>query len=231
MIIDKVIEKYVPLKKQKLLLILTSLQWMLAAAGVMVMSLTLPSVLEELPGSVQMKGSLASSVFVGMLFGALISGFLSDLFGRKYTNIIFLVVSGFFSAMTALAQTGQEFALYRLLSGFGYGGLLPVVNAYLTEFTSIKFRGRYLTYLESSWAIGSILLGLFSVLTLNPYGWRPSYFALAFFSIPLLIITFMLPKSPKYAYLKGGKAALENALQVTIPEDIDMHEPVKIPVF
>ncbi len=231
MIIDKVIEKYIPRKKQNLLLLLTSLQWMLAAAGVMVMSLTLPSVLEELPGSVQMKGSLASSVFVGMLFGALISGFLSDLFGRKYTNIIFLVVAGSFSAMTALAQTGQEFALYRLLSGFGYGGLLPVVNAYLTEFTSIKVRGRYLTYLESSWAIGSILLGLFSVLTLNQYGWRPSYFALAFFSIPLLIISLTLPKSPKYAYLKGGKTALEKVLQVTIKEDVEMHAPVKIPVF
>src|SRR6056297_450646 len=229
MIIDKVIEKYVPLKKQKLLLVLTSLQWMLAAAGVMVMSLTLPSVLEQLPGTAQIKGSLASSVFVGMLFGALISGFLSDFFGRKYTNIAFLFVAGIFSAMTAMSKTGQEFALYRLLSGLGYGGLLPVVNAYLTEFTSIKFRGRYLTYLESSWAIGSILLGLFSVLTVSQYGWRPSYFALAFFSIPLLIITFKLPKSPKYAYLKGGKAALEKALNVKISEDIEMHEPVKIP--
>ena len=231
MIIDKVIEKYVPSKKQNLLLLLTSLQWMLAAAGVMVMSLTLPSVLEQLPGSEQMKGAIASSVFVGMLFGALISGFLSDLFGRKYTNIVFLVIAGVFSAMTATAKTGQEFALYRLLSGLGYGGLLPVVNAYLSEFTSIKLRGRYLTYLESSWAIGSILLGLFSVLTVSEYGWSPSYFALAFFSVPLLIIAFTLPKSPKYAFLKGGKTALEKTLRVKIKEDIEMHAPVKIPVL
>ncbi|HPF17251.1 MAG TPA: MFS transporter [Thermotogota bacterium] len=229
MIIDKVIEKYVPRKKQTVLLFLTSLQWMLAAAGVMVMSLTLPSVIEDLPSSALIKGSLASSVFVGMLFGALISGFLSDWFGRKYTNIIFLLIAGSFSMMTGLANTGEQFALFRLLSGFGYGGLLPVVNAYLTEFTSIKIRGRYLTYLESSWAIGSILLGLFSVLTLDSFGWRPSYFALAIFCIPLLIIAFTLPKSPKYAFLKGGKPALEKALKLKIAEDIEMHPPVKIP--
>ena len=47
----------------------------------------------------------------------------------------------------------------------------------------------------------------------------------------MLIITFSLPKSPKYAYLKGGKPALEKSLQVTIHEDIEMHKPVKIPVF
>src|SRR6056297_562905 len=111
MIIDNVIEKYVLRKKQNLLLMLTSLQWMLAAAGVMVMSLTLPSVREMLPGSEEMGGTIASSVFVGMLFGALISGFLSDLFGRKYTNIIFLIVAGIFSCMTAMAKTGQEFTL------------------------------------------------------------------------------------------------------------------------
>jgi len=231
MIIDTVIEKYVPRKKQTILLVLTSLQWMLAAAGVMVMSLTLPSVLEQLPGSDLMKGTMASSVFLGMLFGALISGFLSDLFGRKYTNIIFLMVAGLFSAMTGLAKTGEQFALFRLLSGLGYGGLLPVVNAYLTEFTSIKIRGRYLTYLESSWAIGSILLGLLSVLTLDSYGWSPSYFALAIFSIPLLVIAFTLPKSPKYAFLKGGKPALEKVLKVTIAEDVKMHAPARIPVL
>ncbi len=231
MIIDKVVEKYVPLKKQRTLLLLTSFEWMLVAAGVMVMSLTLPSIIENVPGSAAMKGTIASTVFMGMLIGAFVSGFFSDTMGRKYTNIAFLIIAGLFSWLTSTSKTGQEFALYRFLSGIGYGGLLPVVNAYLTEFTSIKLRGRYLTLLEASWAVGSILLGVFSVTTVESYGWSPSYLALAVASIPMLVIAFYLPKSPKFAYLKGGKPELEKALKTKVTEKVEMHKPAKIPIF
>lgn len=42
MIIDKVVEKYVSRARQLRLLLVTSFEWMLVAAGVMVLSLTLP---------------------------------------------------------------------------------------------------------------------------------------------------------------------------------------------
>ncbi len=231
MIIDKVVEKYVPQSRQRYLLFTTSLQWMLVAAGVMIMSLTLPNILETLEGSVAMKNTIASSVFFGMLLGAFTSGYLSDTLGRKITNIIFLVIAGLFSALNGSAQTAGSFVTFRFLAGIGYGGLLPVVNAYLTEFTSIKIRGRYLTYLEASWAIGSILLGLFTVLTVNTWGWRPSYYALAVSTIPMLMITIRLPRSPKFAFLKGGKPSLEKALGCKVSEAVEMHKPEKIPLL
>jgi putative MFS transporter len=231
MIIDKVVEKYVPQSRQRYLLFTTSLQWMLVAAGVMIMSLTLPNILETLEGSVAMKNTIASSVFFGMLLGAFTSGYLSDTLGRKITNIIFLVIAGLFSALNGSAQTAGSFVTFRFLAGIGYGGLLPVVNAYLTEFTSIKIRGRYLTYLEASWAIGSILLGLFTVLTVNTWGWRPSYYALAISTIPMLMITIRLPRSPKFAFLKGGKPSLEKALGCKVSEAVEMHKPEKIPLL
>jgi putative MFS transporter len=231
MIIDKVVEKYVPRERQRFLLFMTSLQWMLVAAGVMITSLTLPSILKTLPGSAELRGTIASAVFVGMLIGAFTSGYLSDTLGRKYTNITFLLIAGLFSALNGSAQTAESFVTFRFLAGIGYGGLLPVVNAYLTEFISIKQRGRYLTYLEASWAVGSILLGLFTVLTVEHFGWKPSYYALAISAIPMLIITFRLPPSPKFAFLKGGKPALEKALGCTVSEEVEMHKPESIPLL
>jgi len=231
MIIDKVVEKYVPASKQRYLLFTTSLQWMLVAAGVMIMSLTLPNILETLEGSAELRNTMASSVFFGMLLGAFTSGYLSDTLGRKITNILFLVIAGLFSALNGAAQSAGSFITFRFLAGIGYGGLLPVVNAYLTEFTSIRIRGRYLTYLEASWAVGSILLGLFTVLTVNTYGWRPSYYALAISTIPMLIITIRLPRSPKFAFLKGGKDALEKALNCKVTEQVEMHKPERIPLL
>ena len=231
MIIDLVIEKYVSRKKQRKLLLLTSLQWMLVSAGVMVIALTLPSILKDFPDSGNMKGTMASSVFMGMLLGAFASGYLSDRFGRKTTNIMFLIIAGIFSGLTGFSGNSAEFSIYRFFSGIGYGGLLPVVNAYLTEFASIKIRGRYLTLLESSWAVGSILLGLFTMLTIENYGWRPSFFCLAIVCIPLIITTSLLPESPKFAFLKGGRKSLEKSLKCTITEKIEMHQPVKAPLI
>ncbi|AKI96509.1 MFS transporter [Kosmotoga pacifica] len=229
--IDKVIEKYVPVRKQSLLLFFTSLEWMIVAAGVMILSLTLPGILSELPGAMQVKGTIASSVFIGMLIGAFSSGLLSDFFGRKWANLSYLILAGFFTYFTGMSKTPETFILFRLFSGIGYGGLLPVVNAYLTEFTAIRIRGRFLTLLESSWAIGSILMGLFTVLSLDTLGWRWSYYGLSLISIPLLIVVLVLPESPKIAYLKKGKKGLEKVLGVNIEEEVEVTKHVKMPII
>jgi len=227
--IDRVVEKYVPTKKQVFMLFFTSLEWMFVAAGVMVLSLTLPDILKELPDAIAVKGTIASSVFIGMLIGAFSSGLFSDLFGRKWANISYLVIGAIFTLLTGNAKTHETFITFRLISGIGYGGLLPVVNAYLTEFTAIRIRGRFLTLLESSWAIGSILMGLFTVLTLNTLGWRWSYYGLSIISISLLIIVLLLPESPKIAYLKKGKEGLEKVLGNKVSEEIEITKHVKVP--
>ncbi|ACR78772.1 MULTISPECIES: MFS transporter [Kosmotoga] len=229
MIIDKVVEKYVSRARQLRILLVTSLEWMLVAAGVMVLSLTLPSILKELPGAAELKGTIASSVFMGMLVGALSSGFISDIFGRKVGNIMFLVLAGLFSGLTGASSDGTNFIINRFLAGVGYGGLLPVVNAYLTEFTAIKIRGLYLTLLEASWAIGSILLGVYTILTLGVFGWRASYYLLTLVSLPLLAVVSLLPESPKFAYMRGGRRALEKALGTKIDEKVEMHKIKKVP--
>jgi putative MFS transporter len=69
------------------------------------------------------------------------------------------------------------------------------------------------------------------MITLNTYGWRSSYYFLAIFSIPLLIISFFLPESPKYEFMKKGKSALEKILGRNIDEEIEMHRKSKQPLL
>ncbi|MDD2333690.1 MAG: MFS transporter [Mesotoga sp.] len=229
--IDEVIQKYVTTARRTRLLILTSLEWMLVAGGVMITSLTLPSIIVDLAGTAGNQNMMASSVFAGMLLGALFSGAISDRFGRKWTNLFLMLIAGLATGITGASLSMRMFSLGRFISGFGYGGILPVVNAYLTEFSSIKIRGLYLALLESSWAIGSIITGGFTMITLNSLGWRWSYYFLAIFSIPLLIISFFLPESPKYEFMKKGKSALEKILGKSINEEIEMHRMSKQPLL
>ena len=71
--IDEVIQKYITKGRRTRMLLLTSLEWMLVAGGVMITSLTLPSIVEDLAGTTGSQNMMASSVFVGMLLGALFS--------------------------------------------------------------------------------------------------------------------------------------------------------------
>ena len=145
---------------------------------------------------------------------------ISDRFGRKWTNLILLLIAGLSTGFTGASVSMRAFSIGRFVAGIGYGGLLPVVNAYLTEFSSIKIRGLYLALLESSWAIGSIITGGFTMLTLNSLGWRWSFYFLALFSVPLLLISFFLPESPKYQFMKRAKVALKKILGKEIDEEM-----------
>jgi len=55
---------------------------------------------------------------------------------------------------------------------------MPSVNAYFAEFLGKGLRGAYLVLLEASWAIGSILIGLVAVLTVQN-NWRITYWVFA----------------------------------------------------
>ncbi|MBT1248609.1 MULTISPECIES: MFS transporter [unclassified Thermosipho (in: thermotogales)] len=224
--IDQVIDSVVSKEKQRSLLILTSLIWIVGSAGVMVMPFVLPDLISEWQLSKTMASSLVSATFLGMLFGALLSGVILDYFGRKTGTIFYLLISVIFTVLFGFSK-GYSIAYFlRFLSGFGYGGLLPSANTYLSEFTSIKLRGRYLVYLETSWAIGSILIALFAVTFGERFGWRWNFYI---FSLGLLILIALLKNSetPKYLFERNGIKALKERYG-DVPDDIESVEKVKV---
>ncbi|MFN3691939.1 MAG: MFS transporter, partial [Fervidobacterium sp.] len=223
MTIDKIIEKHVSVKMQKNFLLITSIAWLFDAAGVIVLSFTLPSLLREWNLTPQLGANLSSATFIGMLIGALSVGVVADLVGRKLSNILYFLFTILFTFLLGFSKNPSQYIILRILAGVGYGGLMPSVNAYLAEFTQTKIRGKYLVLLEASWAIGSILIGLFSVLTLNQLGWRWSYWIFGIGAL-FLPIFFMLPESPKFIFIRQGKEGLEKVLKVKIEEELEFFD-------
>ncbi|MGC8544686.1 MFS transporter [Athalassotoga sp.] len=225
--IDRVVDLYVSSKVQRSLLLLFSLAWMADAAGVMMMTFTLGGISSEWHLSIFQSSTIASLTFAGMLLGAISSGFVLDLAGRKFAMNLFLAFTIFFTFIDGFSPSPLFFGIFRLLSGIGYGGLMPSVNAYLSESTSIKIRGRYLVLLESSWAVGSILIGLYAV----TFGsaWRSVYYSILVAS--LIFIPFLrIKESPRYVFLKKGKKGLEELFGRRIEEDIETIEKPVVPV-
>jgi MFS family permease len=71
-------------------------------------------------------GALSSSLFTGMMFGALFWGVLSDTHGRKQAFNWTLAVTTFFGIIASFAQSFFQLCFMLFLLGFGVGGNMPV---------------------------------------------------------------------------------------------------------
>ena len=65
-----------------------------------------------------------SATFVGMMLGSLVTGFLGDRYGRRFTYQSNLAIFGFASLAAAFAPTMQVLILIQFVIGFGLGALV-----------------------------------------------------------------------------------------------------------
>ncbi len=101
-----------------------------------------------------LQGLAMSSALVGCLFGAIVSGALTDRFGRKRL----LILSGFmftFSAIgTALAPGFVWFNIFRWIGGVGIGLASNLSPMYIAEISPAHIRGRFVSINQLTIVIG-----------------------------------------------------------------------------
>ena len=86
-----------------------------------------------------------SLTFVGMTLGALITGFVGDKLGRRFTYQINLLIFGLASLAAAFAQDMNQLIVCRFVQGLGLGAEIVVGYSTLTEFVPPRTRGRWLS--------------------------------------------------------------------------------------
>jgi len=99
------------------------------------------------------------------------------------------------------------------------GGTLPVDYSIFAEYLPTEKRGRYLVYLESFWALGTIVAAGLAWLIVPRFGWR---ILLAISALPGLIIYFIrryVPESPRYLLVEGREAEARAVLQEVAAEN------------
>jgi putative MFS transporter len=87
-----------------------------------------------------------SLTLVGMTIGGLVTGFLGDRFGRRFTYQFNLLVFGLASLAAAFAQDMNQLIACRFVQGIGFGAEIVVGYSTLTEFVPPKTRGRWLAF-------------------------------------------------------------------------------------
>ena len=148
-------------------------------------------------------GALGSYALLGMFFGALAIGTLSDMMGRK--KMLILCVAGFSLSMAgaAWAPTPWAFGIARFLGGLALGGVIPVAAAYTIEFSPPHRRSLNYGLMYSGYSLGILCSALVAMWLLPKFGWREvvAVGALPIISIPFLIK--FLPESLDYLQTKG----------------------------
>ena len=108
-------------------------------------------------GSKVMQGWAMSSALVGCLFGAVMSGMLSDRFGRKRL----LILAGLMFTLSAIG-TGQAwsftwFNIFRWIGGVGIGLASNLSPMYIAEVSPAHIRGRFVSINQLTIVVGILL--------------------------------------------------------------------------
>src|SRR3974377_220407 len=105
--------------------ILCFLGIMFDAADFALFGAALPPIAKEFGLGPAQSGFMATIGLIGAFAGALFWGTLSDSIGRGRSFEITIVLFTVFTAATAGSWDLQSFAVFRFLSNFGLGGLIP----------------------------------------------------------------------------------------------------------
>lgn len=154
-----------------------------------------------------------SLTFVGMTIGSLITGFIGDKFGRRFTYQINLLIFGLASLAAAFAQDMTQLIVCRFVQGLGLGAEIVVGYSTLTEFVPPKTRGRWLSFMAFLVVAGFPVTAILSYLIIPTWGWRPMFVIAGIGSLIVWYLRKNLPESPRWLEAQGRTAEAEALMQ------------------
>jgi MFS transporter, AAHS family, benzoate transport protein len=155
-------------------------------------------------------GRIGAYALVGMLFGAMMTGTVTDLVGRR--RIMLGCITWFTAAMgvAAIAPTPGSFGFARFLAGLGLGGVVPTAIALTIEYAHPRHRSRTNGLMFSGYSVGGILAALTAIAVIPQLGWRAMFWVGVVLGVVLLPIAWrLLPESASFLLARGRREEAE----------------------
>ncbi len=174
-------------------------------------------------------GWAMSSAIVGCLGGAVLSGVLSDRFGRKRPLILAGVIFTLSSLGTALCGSFASFVVNRMLGGVAIGLASNLSPLYIAEMAPPAIRGRLVSINQLTIVIGILAAQVINWLIAEPVpagataerilaswngqmGWRWMFGATAVPSLLFFLAMFFVPESPRWLASAGHEERCRRVL-------------------
>lgn len=176
----------------------------------------LPSIIATFAIDAAAAGLVGSVFFAGMMVGAWGFGALADRIGRRTVFLATIALNAVFALLSAVAPSFWLLLVFRFVTGAAVGGTLPVDYAIMAEYLPKRQRGRFLVYLESFWAVGTIAIALLAwaiVPTTGESAWRWIFAVNAVPGLLGLVARLWVPESPRYLLVRGRAAEAREVLR------------------
>ena len=180
-------------------------------------------ILTEIESTQREKQFLSSSIFMGMLVGGLVSGYLSDKIGRRTCLIVSLTLNAICGLFSSIVPDINWLIVLRILGGIGIGGSISIVFAVGAEVFPTLTRGKFLSIIASFWMVGAIFTSATAWIMLGSdykgnkilpgSNWRWFAMVCAIPAIVASLLTYLcVPESPRYLIGKRQFLGASNSL-------------------
>ena len=167
-----------------------------------------------------------SATFVGMMLGSLVTGFLGDRYGRRFTYQANLAIFGGASVAAAFAPNMRILILIQFIIGFGLGAENVVGYSTLTEFVPPQSRGKWLGFMTVCVVTGLPAAALLGRLIIPSFSWRAMFMIGGLGALVIWYLRKKLPESPRWLE-SAGRADDAEALLQAIEREVSMqHSPL-----
>ena len=162
-------------------------------------------------------GFTVAIALIGTIFGSILAGRPSDVWGRKKALIALAILYFATSLGSALAWDWISFLVFRFLGGVAIGGASVVSPLYIAEISPAKYRGRLVAIQQFNVVLGILLAFLSNYviarLHLGATEWRWMLGVLAAPSALFFLLLLPTPESPRWLVGQGrtdeARAVLE----------------------
>lgn len=154
-------------------------------------------------------GLSASAYLLGAVAGAMLFGWLTDVFGRK--RLFFVTLGLYLCATVATAASWDfwSFVVFRFLTGAGIGGEYTAINSTIQELIPARVRGWTDLVINGSFWAGAAMGAGASIVLLDPrvfapdVGWRLAFFLGGSLGLVILFMRMWIPESPRWLISRG----------------------------
>ncbi|MET8429059.1 MFS transporter [Nocardia sp. NPDC004860] len=181
------------------------LAYLFDALEIVLLSMALPTIREDLGLSITQGGLLATATLIGIGVSSVLGGYVADNFGRKKALLAALITFGAFTAALAVAPGFETLLLLRFLAGIGLGAVWSVVSAYVVETWPVESRGRAAAFVISAFPAGGAIAATVSGWFLPD--WRTMFLvAGAAVVVPVTVVIAFFHESDTWAAQRSSDA-------------------------
>ena len=188
----------------------------------------------DIPSSSVTQGLIGAASLVGMFFGAIGFGALTDRIGREKMYALDLAVLVIACGLSAFVSDAWQLILLRFIIGLAVGADYPIATSLLTEFTPRNKRGFMIGVSGLAWSVGAMFAFLLSFIVVQVSGgygmWRWMLFSGAVVGIVVVLLRRGIPESPRWLASRGRLVEAEQVMKqvygpdATLPADLPVDE-------